>query len=337
MITNSGIRFDYKQGLVSNMNRYYSSILCMGIALILFGFMGACDPKDKGIVGTFPHKPHIEQELTCDMCHEMDSDIENGITMPLFGVCLTCHEEGDDVFSKCDQCHKEKNVKPTEDSIYSHKPLYQKFLSKDWQDVKYDHSALDEESDCLACHQGIAKSEFSSIENLPTMKVSMDVHEEMGEPNDCEKCHIALNKWTKPETHNSRWNETHGRLMVFQEKDSCLLCHEEETCFTCHSIEKPKNHTNLWRRKTHGIQASFDRSRCMVCHRTDQCIVCHQSTASPIPASSYHTPDASCLTCHSPLASQGPSPRPPQRMFKPMPHRMMMGVSGQKCFECHQF
>lgn len=321
-----------------NVRGKFTSVVIAFLCCLAFLF-GACDlEKKNGIVDTFPHVIHIEQEISCDVCHELNPELENGITLPLFGVCTNCHVPDDEVFSRCNTCHEENNIELTDESLDSHKALYEPFLPEKWKDVKYNHAEfLEDSSDCLSCHQNIATAKFSSLDNLPTMKVSMDVHERMGLSNECEHCHIELTTFTPPASHNSRWPETHGRLMEFQDKDSCLMCHQEATCTTCHDTQKPRNHTNLWRRKTHGIQASFDRAKCMVCHRNDECIVCHQATADPVPAAPYHTPDASCLTCHSPLAAQGPSPRPPQRLFKPMPHRMMMGVTAQKCMECHLF
>ena len=150
---------------------------------------------------------------------------------------------------------------------------------------------------------------------------------------DCNLCHLDVNLLTPPASHNVQWKKNHGFLSEFSRKDRCLLCHEEATCITCHRTEKPASHSNLWRRRTHGIQASFDRSQCMVCHRNDECISCHRAAADTIPPAAFHSPDAQCMGCHSPQGAV----RPANRYLKPMPHRLMMGLSSQKCLECHSF
>ncbi|MBN2328627.1 MAG: hypothetical protein JXR73_15905 [Candidatus Omnitrophica bacterium] len=313
------------------MNRSRILSIVIGAAAILWG---GCDPKEG--IRNFPHKPHIESELTCDFCHEMG---EQTVGMPLLETCASCHDvEDKDVFGRCAECHEKHSVEWSEDSVVNHRKLFSGRLTGGWEDVRYNHAEhIDAEADCFACHAGVKTTERSSLDNLPSMKTAMAVQEEWGLSNDCQVCHIELNDFTPPSSHNNRWKESHGRLTEFSGKDSCLLCHQEETCMTCHQTEQPKSHNNLFRRKTHGIRAAFDRSKCLVCHRSDECMSCHQASAAPIPAAAFHTPDASCLTCHSPFASKGPQPRPRPDLFKPMPHRMMMGVTSQKCLTCHQF
>lgn len=295
-----------------------------------------CDPKEG--MDNFPHKPHIESELTCDFCHAMG---EKTVAMPNLEICSSCHDLQDaETFARCNSCHEKlpEKVKWESESIVHHKSLFQDRLPDGWRDVQYNHAEqISAEADCLACHAEIKTSVRSSLANLPSMKTAMNVQREWGLSNDCSVCHLELNPFTSPASHANRWKETHGRLTEFSGKDNCLMCHQEETCTACHKTEKPRSHNNLFRRKTHGIKAAFDRAKCLVCHRDDECISCHRASAETIPPAVFHTPDASCLSCHSPLASQGPQPRPPQHLFKKMPHRMMMGATSQKCLTCHSF
>lgn len=296
----------------------------------------ACDPEDAP--ENFPHAPHIEMEIECDACHQITQE---AITMPPLETCLMCHDiEEDEAYNRCSECHEQSGFELTNDMgerIVKHEQ-FERFVPEEWQDVEYNHSEYWEDfSDCKLCHEGIYEAEGSSIDNLPSMEVSMAVHDDKGFSNDCSVCHRELNEWTAPPSHDSSWDHTHGKFAEFGNKQDCLMCHQESTCQLCHSVEKPRSHTHLFRRKTHGVMASFDRSKCLVCHRNDQCTVCHQASAEPIPAAPYHTPEASCLTCHSPMAAAGPEPRPPQRLIRPMPHRMMMGVTAGKCLECHLF
>lgn len=322
-------------GSHSKMNRLRRALpLTIGL-LLVFGF-AACDPEEETIA-TFPHKPHIEFDMSCDMCHEVTDD---KVTMPDMFSCTTCHElEDEEVFGDCMKCHEQNDVTMTEDSVAYHGDFLKQFLPEGYQDLQYDHASypVDGQEGCLECHGHVTESMGSTAKNIPSMQTSMAVHDELGYSNECSVCHMELNEFTPPASHDSHWPETHGRMMDFQDRDECLWCHQEETCFTCHSVQKPRNHNNLFRRKTHGILASFDRGRCLVCHRNDECMVCHQASADPVPPAPYHTPDASCLSCHSRGAAMGPAPRPADRFIKPMPHRMMMGVSAQRCLECHMF
>jgi len=328
--THSGLNWES----ISKMKPYVSHGLFLGaistIGLVFF----ACKPDE--VKYKFPHKPHIQQEIACDACHELK---ETGVTMPAFETCTTCHEADSDALKSCKECHAHTGMKEIEKAqIVSHQKLMKPYLPKGWSDVQFQHAKyLKEKTDCYGCHAHLKESVSSTLKNLPTMDQALKFNRKAGIPTNCEVCHLEISRTVPPASHDARWKTQHGRLSVFSDRKQCLLCHEEETCTTCHTVMKPKDHTNLWRRKTHGIQAEFDRSCCMVCHREDQCSSCHRATADPIPAAAYHTPDASCLSCHSPLAAQGPQPRPPLKYFKPMPHRMMMGVTGQRCLECHTF
>ncbi|MFB3786392.1 MAG: hypothetical protein ACE15F_08480 [bacterium] len=313
------------------MNPIRFSLSGLLAPLALAVLLSGCDPKE--VENTFPHKPHIDQGIGCDTCHEMK---DNQVANPRLETCLTCHELGEDRYQKCKDCHDKAKIGWNEQSLITHDELMRPFLPKDWEDVLYKHGEhLKDYGHCLDCHKGVEKSTYASVENLPTMKTAMAVHDKLGLSNDCQVCHRELNTHTPPATHDSRWAETHGRMTEFTGTENCLMCHEEATCQLCHATQKPRNHTSLWRHKTHGLQASFDRAKCMVCHRDDTCLVCHQASSPPVPPTAYHTPDASCLSCHSPLAAQGPKPRPKPGLYKPMPHRMMMGVTSQKCLECH--
>ncbi len=295
-------------------------------------FVASCD--EEMVKYTFPHQPHHEQEMTCDMCHELD---DNGsMAMPVFDTCLTCHEGEAEYFESCNACHTDPPAQELDgDLLVSHQNLFQEYMPAGWNDVQMDHEAyIDmDEGNCLACHEEIQNSAHSSLANLPNMEHTMDFHDEHGLSNECSACHLELNKLTPPASHDQSWDRQHGFAREFQDMDSCLLCHEQETCTTCHQTQKPRNHNNLWRKQTHGIQAAFERDSCLVCHRNDECTTCHVAASPPIPGASFHNPSADCMACHAPAGA----PRPANRFLKPMPHRMMMGMTAQKCLACHMF
>lgn len=304
------------------------SIITIVFAVTVGIWLTSCD--ESMVESTFPHKPHHAEEMECEMCHEPDGKM---VTMPVFDVCLTCHEPEDDTLASCNTCHEQYNVEPDGDGVVSHKELFVKYLSEEWQDVEMDHEPYFEMGmeGCLECHSNIPESMHSSIDNLPSMKVTMDIHKANDMSNDCQMCHKEINTLTPPPSHDQSWDKHHGFAREFQDMDSCLMCHQEDTCNSCHEVTEPQSHTNQFRRHTHGLQAAFDRESCLVCHRNDECESCHKAAADPVPAAAYHNPGASCTACHVPQGAQ----RPANRFLRPMPHRLMMGTSSQKCLSCH--
>lgn len=319
---------------MGRVRQYLAAILLMLAAVALAG----CDGDETTeVAGTFPHQPHLELYLPCATCHELQGDTFEKGSMQ---TCVTCHDLDDEaVFGGCEDCHQRHQVEVTEDSVLNHRPFFASMLPSNLRDVRYRHAdfPVENEDQCLDCHQNLNTSTGSTFANIPTMDAAMAAHEGRGLSLECETCHLELNRLTPPMTHDSHWAELHGRVSMFDAQGQCLLCHQESTCSTCHSLEKPRDHTSLFRRKTHGMLASWDRSRCLTCHRYDACVSCHRASANPIPPRGFHRPDASCLGCHSPAAAEfAGRNRPPER-FKPMPHRMLMGASAQKCLECHRF
>ncbi|WP_006748950.1 cytochrome c3 family protein [Thioalkalivibrio paradoxus] len=309
------------------------------LLLTLVALAGCQWDETTEVEGTFPHQPHLEFQLPCATCHELTEEtFEN----PPMEVCMTCHDLDDaEVFGRCQDCHQKYRVEITEESPFDHRYFFSDAVPTNLLDVRYRHADFPVENDnqCLFCHGNLPTSMGSTFANIPTMEVAMAAHRSRGLTLDCGACHLELNRLSPPPSHNAHWTRDHGRLTVFQDRSQCLLCHQESTCQTCHSLEKPRDHTSLFRRKTHGMVASWDRSRCLTCHRYAACQSCHLAAASPIPPRGFHRPGhrSSCLSCHSPAAAAFGGRNRPADRFKPMPHRMLMGVSSQKCLECHRF
>jgi hypothetical protein len=300
------------------------------LVIITGSMLIGCD--EKAGIKNFPHNVHIEQEIACDTCHELEA---NQVTRPTFETCVACHDVEDDIFANCNQCHEQHNVKVTEESIINHSKLLKSHLPDGWDDVQFAHSKHieNEQETCMGCHSHIKTSDRSSVKNLPTMEEAMAFNDKHGISNDCRVCHTRVTIVTEPASHNSAWLRKHGKMEPFMDKDRCLLCHQEETCTTCHRTELPRSHTNQWRKRTHGIQASFDRSSCLTCHRSDACASCHQTLSPHIPPAGYHTPASNCYACHAPVGGS----RQAAPFVKLMPHRMMMGSPPGKCLSCHSF
>lgn len=137
---------------------------------------------------------------------------------------------------------------------------------------------------------------------------------------ECAACHddgrtIA----TPPPGHDLAWEKNHGKLIQqkgLKPDSTCLICHNESQCTSCHQQEPPKNHTHYWRLKGHGVSVGMDRSRCTTCHRgADFCERCHSETEPLNHTAAWGAPtNRHCLNCHFPVNS----------------------VGGQQCFACHR-
>ena len=126
---------------------------------------------------------------------------------------------------------------------------------------------------------------------------------------------------TKPETHTTAWERSHGNAAKANEAD-CLTCHEERLeCIACHEDMAPRNHNASWVRQNHGLESRWNRTACATCHKEDFCSACHeeamprshiranfrggssnthcQSCGGQLPRGSWqNTAAKNCITCH---------------------------------------
>ncbi len=126
----------------------------------------------------------------------------------------------------------------------------------------------------------------------------------------CADCHDdGRTTETKPKGHSLDWERVHGQWIQqngLKSNSTCVICHKESWCTSCHQINKPRNHNEFWKLKGHGLMVGLDRSRCYACHRTDFCERCHANTTPMDHNAAWGPPaDRHCLNCHFPLASVG--------------------------------
>ena len=127
---------------------------------------------------------------------------------------------------------------------------------------------------------------------------------------------------TKPETHTTAWERSHGNAAKANEAD-CLSCHEERLeCIACHEDMAPRNHTASWVRQNHGLESRWNRTACATCHKEDFCSACHEEAmprshmkagfgeaghpnshctigGCQLPVGAWkNTPSKNCIICH---------------------------------------
>jgi hypothetical protein len=131
----------------------------------------------------FPHKTHIEKELTCtDYCHE---SVTKGPVagLPSVKTCMICH-----------------------DAIATDRPLIQQItnLQKSGRDlawqrvygypreshVRFNHAPHIRASvECATCHGNIAQQSVAERNVDLTMGFCVNCHKDKNAPNDCLTCH----------------------------------------------------------------------------------------------------------------------------------------------------
>ncbi|MBI4238392.1 MAG: hypothetical protein HY696_08250 [Deltaproteobacteria bacterium] len=136
-------------------------------------------------------------------------------------------------------------------------------------------------------------------------------HPAVAKDQACSECHDdGRSRATRPQGHDSAWEKDHGnwiRQSGLKTDSTCLVCHNESHCSTCHQQEAPRDHTEWWRVKGHAVTSVLDRTRCFSCHRgADFCQRCHANTAPITHTAAWgSSSNQHCLNCHWPLSSAG--------------------------------
>lgn len=285
----------------------------------------------------FSHKLHVQgQDLTCKSCHgKAEKEDQAGMPTSL---------------KKCMLCHEGEDEKKPEDrklaALLGEKPVWSSFTDEG-EDIKFSHKehVVEGKLDCAQCHPGMEQNESVTSSLRLSMKQCMDCHASRQVSNDCLTCHKTMRKDTPPASHSLNWQRSHGQVMRSKDRGrldaDCALCHTEESCNICHSIESPQSHNNHWRLRQHGIAAEVDRTACATCHQEDSCIRCHSDTTPRSHTATWggaqqrhcltchvgESRDNSCATCHSDLEHRNAPRRPDNNQHA--------RVTDDDCLRCH--
>jgi len=251
----------------------------------------------------FNHEAHTVRGIACGDCHEgAEKEVHAG--MPAKAFCMTCHEELD----------KEKD-KPIEKKVAWFQgddgEVRWADFGKQKDDIKFSHAAHAGKVSCTACHLDMDKNTGLVPHGPQRMTACTACHQQNAPTKqDCSVCHVATDRLKKPENHFQLWTKNHGPCsregVGVATANNCSLCHQPETCVTCHHTVLPQDHTDFWRLRTHGLAAGLDRSRCQTCHTTDSCVACHQVAAPLSHRGGWNAPlEQHCRNCHLPLQTSG--------------------------------
>jgi hypothetical protein len=306
----------------------------------------------------FNHRVHVEdEEIGCVECHgRWDDDEDPG--MPKAAQCALCHNSLDE----------EKPPERRVSNLIVDGKVRASHVGRQSPEIVFSHlsHATREGTDCVSCHEDIAKDDGSLVGFAVPDPMSMDAcvacHAETTGPplSDCAACHSEIRAGVEPPSHRADWMRFHGSIVRGRSEDrvdQCALCHQESSCTMCHQVMPPENHTNFWRRRGHGLTASMDRASCMTCHESDSCRRCHEEIRPMSHTGSWGEPrDRHCLGCHEPLRNTScgvcHDGTPSHEMATPLPPDHNAGMNcrmchgngqplphvdnGQQCTSCHQ-
>ncbi len=247
----------------------------------------------------FDHTVHISAEVSCNQCHPNPDrpPLPAGRLMPL---CMDCHGQtkialnliaGSDMVvaafqrNDCSVCHREIGL----DTVPMHR--HGERIAHDSPHVWETIHGLESQADpmfCGYCHD---------------------------EQEHCAACH----RITKPSSHTTAWNRKMHGLQATWNRQSCSVCHEEDSCMKCHSSTQPKSHRGSFDapQSTHCVQCHFPpENNCAVCHDNFE----HRS-APPTPHDAAGGFPGDCSLCH------------PGGLAGAVPHLINLTVN---CTFCHR-
>ncbi|HKS15828.1 MAG TPA: cytochrome c3 family protein [Planctomycetota bacterium] len=302
----------------------------------------------------FNHLAHLDRGVDCLSCHE-GADKLDLAGMPGKDLCMTCHEDID----KDPERPAEKKVAWFLDA--KGEPAWSAF-TKQSKEVLFSHGRhAGKGVACASCHEGIEKNTGLVPGMVQRMSSCVACHESSATSyNRCESCHSEITATTRPPNHDRIWKRMHGQASrmgaAAATANQCSMCHEKDSCASCHQAEAPENHNAFWRIRGHGIAATVDRMRCQTCHASDGCDRCHQETAPASHTAGWDCPrNRHCNGCHVPLQTSGScfvchKSTPGHDTAPPMPawHNPSLNCrschaaslkhpdNGDRCISCHR-
>ncbi len=293
----------------------------------------------------FSHKQHIEMEVECEMCHTeaAGNELASRNNYPREENCIDCHERED-----CSLCHLNVDnavhlVPAPTGLIFPHKAHLEsriksrsaarrtraEAINKIVPFIK--EGTLEQQIDCLTCHESVKDSEEATDKHEPEMKTCRKCHE-ISEEN-CALCHDNLGERDfVPASHYFTWLQGHQQMASAEGESLCGNCHNGEVrpadgavfavteehvreedaraCAECHrgDIWPEAIHDNN-RLQSHGIDALANQTMCDSCHQREECLTCHE--ARGIPFAEVHTAGwqfdhaekarrrlSACVACH---------------------------------------
>jgi len=237
------------------MKRYISLVWILVLPFFLVPMILTAENEEF----EFSHQYHQEMGISdCSTCHAAATESTTGEDDLLPGA------------ESCEVCHGDAVTPPTDLPRITD---YQKIFS-------HQQHAVQENIECVTCHEGISEDEKITADHLPVMEDCYTCHasDVKQVPDDCRMCHGPEER-LEPKTHTASWQNFHG-LPASKDRQECETCHVRESfCQDCHFGDNVVNQTHPvnWE-FSHGLEARQQSSDCSSCHESQQfCAECHQA------------------------------------------------------------
>ena len=288
---------------------------------------GACHPnyvRDQPVGRVMITPPplkfdHAEHARTaCTRCHDMTNvDLATTKQLPTMASCLGCHKDGTEE-RHCTDCHLAQlgglmethfvhgDLVPHHDGLGdAHGGDFAKHHAQEARQVGATCTACHDQSECIACHQGVTKPmDFHPGNYLLTHAVDArrgtpDCSACHRSESFCVGCHERAGLGTRGDTqfnatdparafHPAGWaskgmGTNRHAIEARKNIQSCTSCHREEDCLTCHSADSGNTvhaspHPPGWRgsAKCRAMDRG-NRRMCLRCHVTRDELGCDWS------------------------------------------------------------
>lgn len=210
-------------------------------------FLGCTDchqDLDEGLRGgqrpdlLYTHEEHFLTGVAdCSACHPAQTHVGETIRKPTMGRCFSCHGTADTAMASgaCTTCHPPglRNKPPSHST-------------PDWASGAHAQPALEDHSECLACHNtegfctschGIEMPHAQDWAKTPHIEAFFDLgvatcercHPRSPEIRDsCDSCHHPFGP------DDAGWRTFHPTALRRFDAGGCFDCHAPATCAACH-------------------------------------------------------------------------------------------------------
>jgi hypothetical protein len=217
----------------------------------------------------FDHSAH--RQAACETCHPVRAvDLATARQLPTMASCLLCHKDGGEP-ERCADCHLARlgglietrfehgTLAPAHTGLGdAHGMDFPAHHAQEARQIGATCTACHDQSECVACHQGVIKP----MEFHPGNYVLTHVVEARRGKPDCSACHRA--------------------------QSFCVACHERSGIGTRGDTQyNPVDparafHPPGWASmgagpNLHAREARRTITSCASCHREDECLKCHSA------------------------------------------------------------
>ena len=185
----------------------------------------------------YTHEMHFGKGVSeCAVCHPANTHEPDKINKPTMSRCFICHGLGDEAIApgSCETCHP-PGMRQIPDS----------HLSSDWVPMRHSEEALEDQFECLTCHEQQTCDSCHGLEMPHVDEFKEELHPLVyfEDPQLCENCHAQpVDKRDMCDTcHHPEgpkdvaWKEFHPTAVRDLGAGTCFQCHSDQRCRTCHS------------------------------------------------------------------------------------------------------